>query len=478
MRCLPRLAHLWLLGACLASGPALAASTTWQVALTQEGPGPVTAVAQAPLQEGAGKANALNPGGTFLEVTCTPATLCEGVALKVFQLVQGQPQSVPVPGPASPAPHRRTFALPAQLTDLGRLELQVGGTSVFTAGLMPAPAGGPQAGTGTGSGAGAGARTEPPQVTTSVSVADLIRQPCAEVPVTLRPYSTVEDRAELVVRLNGNVLSELPRSIDEDDTVVVHVLVPPGLQPYVKVRRTSALRTVVGSRIVGGEETLPGLQRQAAELESCAVVSAEVRDFAPGRGEITVSVETGTASVVTGTVEFTVNPLYTGMFSLGPSWSALLDPGFQLVNRRTEAGATEAILSRTEQGEGRLLYALFYTPFVWKKRDIEKTDRPFYHSINPTLGVVLNDPLDNALFGLSADFFNGFVVTGGVHVGHVTHIDPRSGLSLGSRFEGEAGSIPTTRSWEARGFIAVSVDLRAAVQLLQSAVGLRSTPLQ
>jgi hypothetical protein len=473
MRVLSRLTHLWLLGVCLASAPALAASTTWQVTLVQDGQGRVTATAQAPLLEGKGKGNALNAGGTFLDVTCTPAPLCEGVGLRVVQLTGGQEQPVPLPGPATPAANRRTFALPAQLSDVGWMELQVNGGTVFSAGLMPATAGGSQAGTG-----GTGGRASVPVVETGVSVAELIRRPCTDVPLSIRPYDAAADRAELVVRLNGNAVSELPRTFDEDDTLVVHVLVPSGLQPYVKVRRTSDIRTVVSPRILGGDETLPGLKRQAAEVEPCAVLTVEVRDFAPGRGEITLSVETGTQSVVTGTVEFNVNPLYTGMFSLGPAWSALLDPSFQLVSRRTDEGPPESIISGTEQGEGRLLYALFYTPFVWKKRDIEKKDRPFYHSINPTLGVVLNDPLDNALFGLSADFFNGFVVTGGIHVGHVTRLDPESGLFQGARFEGPADAIPTTRRWEARGFIAVSVDLRAAVQLLQTALGLRSTPLQ
>jgi hypothetical protein len=84
------------------------------------------------------------------------------------------------------------------------------------------------------------------------------------------------------------------------------------------------------------------------------------------------------------------------------------------------------------------------------------------------VGIAINDVLDNAFIGASIDY-KVFVLTGGVRFQHVDQL--ASGLEVGDPFAGTADKIPLSKKWDHSGFVAVSIDLRAAVSFLKTLGG-------
>jgi hypothetical protein len=306
---------------------------------------------------------------------------------------------------------------------------------------------------------------ERPPATAQTAPADdvgaLLARQCAEVPPFVT-YDSAASQGQVVVTPTGMALTAIPDSMDEDDTLVVTVVADARLLPFVEVRRTSAQRSIGDLRILGDDVTLPKdpFQRQSERDAACGTMSVRIGDLAPGKAEIEIAVRTSRGRTVTGALELRVQPLYTGMFSLGPLWTEVADPAFGLVPRDMET-----ILSVREQDSGRMLFAFFYTPFVWGKRDVEKPAARWYHHLNPTVGLVLADPLHNALAGASVAG-RGFVLTAGVHVSRVRVLDDASDLAEGDAFLGDEDDLPVARQWKVGPFVSVAVDLRAAIKIV------------
>lgn len=282
-------------------------------------------------------------------------------------------------------------------------------------------------------------------------------------------YSREGNRAQFLVTPTGNVLSGPTERMDEDDTVKVYVRAHPSLGPTLRVRRKSAFREVGGISIVGAGLEIPTavFERHAAGAPvECDLFPVTLADFAPGRGEVEIAAVTPEGPEVLGTFEFGVNHLYTGSFSLGPVRSWVEDRTFGLVAR-----GSDSVIAVVEDESPRTHYVLAYTPFIWGRRDIEKPTRGWHERVNPMVAVVLNDIPDNAMVGLSIDFFNASMyLVGGVHARRVTELNSASGMREGSVFTGTSEQIPTERDTALGGFLGVMIDLRAAVQLLSTAL--------
>lgn len=306
---------------------------------------------------------------------------------------------------------------------------------------------------------------------------------CAEGLTTefsVPPYDVAKNQAYALVTLNGLVLAGDLSQVDENDTVNLIVIAPQSLAQSLQVRRISPQRAVGAYRIAGGTELPPGI-REAGEQEACLAVRARMDSFEPGAAEIEITVEsTDQTRRRIGLIEFNVNPLYRGIFSFGGAWSALPDPLFATV--QTADGRT--LITNRQPGEHRLAYVLLFTPFVWGQRDFEKEGPPIdakeiaWGSIlthfNPTVGFSVTNPLENAFAGVSLDLFEGILVTGGMHVGHVTVLDPTADLAIGDVFPGAPSAVPTAREWRTNWFWSISIDLRAAVLLLRTILGTAS----
>ncbi|HZC80503.1 MAG TPA: hypothetical protein VE222_02085, partial [Nitrospiraceae bacterium] len=287
----------------------------------------------------------------------------------------------------------------------------------------------------------------------------------------------------VVVSPLGQVLSSNLAEIqfDEDDTLIVYLVADPDLIGQLVVRRKSTFREPGQIRILGSEVTRDQVNLQAGRVATCPPHRFELRDFAPGRGEVEIAalVEVGKPTAV-GSFEFAVNPLYTGMLSFGPTWSKNVDPDFDLA-----MDANQQVIVQNNQGGRDLKYAVYYTPFIWGKRDPEKSHEwyglhgstnfkkkwyPWLQHVNPSLGFTLENLSDNALVGVSVDFGPAFVVTVGDHFRKVEVLQDLKGVRLGKPFAGKREDLPIGRSWEDESFIAVSIDLRAAVKALKSVV--------
>jgi hypothetical protein len=236
------------------------------------------------------------------------------------------------------------------------------------------------------------------------------------------------------------------------------------LAPLLRIRRKSALRTPGVLRTVGEDVKITIPPQQAAE--PCRAVKGEFRDLAPGTAEFEILVQTGSDQTQVGSFDMVVDALYSGLLSFGPIRSDVVDHKFTLAPAPSGTGK---IIVASENGDRETLYTVFYTPFIWGKRDIEKPiPRNFwYHHVNPALGITINNFSDNALAGITIDW-GIIVLSAGVHFSRVNVLNPKSGLAEGSPFTGAENEIPTQKRWKQGKFLGVSLDLRAAAQLLGS----------
>jgi hypothetical protein len=293
-----------------------------------------------------------------------------------------------------------------------------------------------------------------------VGVGVLLKTSCPALP-RITPYDLKTRKAGFLIDPLGNVLTATGEPIDESFTVEVTVLADTRLLPFLHVKRKSAIRVIGGVSIIGEGLTVPaGAVRQAAKEPTCGTKVFVLHDFAPGKGEVAISVQADGKDTEIGGFELLVDTLYDGLFSLGVISSDLVDRTFKL----RPAGTDKRIFS-TEEGKS-ILYTVMYTPFVWAQRDIRRTV-PVYQHLNPMVGISLNEIGKHAIAGISLDF-QGFVLSIGEHWARVTVLSASSGLKEGDVFAGQESEIPTARKWRHDHFFGAGIDLRAAVKLLKT----------
>ncbi len=317
----------------------------------------------------------------------------------------------------------------------------------------------------------------------SSSLFDLVTSPCrdrlaAEIE-TLPAYDRKHNLAVVLLSPTGQLLSGDLSQFDEDDELHVLMLARTGLHGRLKVYRKSAIRTLGNLNIVGAGEPPPTIA-QAAREPRCEVRQHVIRDFASGRGEVEISVlNEDLTSQAVGNLEISVHPLYDGAFIFGGVRTPLLNPKFTLT--------PDSLITIAEDGaaaDHRILLAVFYTPFIWGRRDLEKPrDLLDHRALNPTIGLVLNDVSEHFLAGVSYDVISSVYLAAGAHFGRVRALDPNATNTatsapyrVGDKFTGAADAIPTVTNWETDFFVAVGLDLRAAVQLLKKVVGGAASP--
>jgi hypothetical protein len=436
--------------AVLAAAPAVA--QTWQLTVSSGG----QAVSSSDL--GRTPPNQITGAAATVQVTCQTAADCAKVGLQLEKngavaLTLGRSPagsntfSVPA-GPVRGSVMDLAVTFQGQKIDSFPVTAQSGG------GTPPAS---PPAGDEDDSTLDAG---PPPPL------AQMLITPCPSISVPVG-YDARRNLGAILVTPTGNVLARGVNTFDENDKLRVIVYGDARLLPLLKVERTSAFN-VPTVRVVGAGLTVPQqlIAREGAGV--CTTAEYLLSDFAPGEATVQISALQGTDFVPLGTIDFNVDPLYTGMLSLGAAWTKAVDPGFKLA-----ANNSGPVIALGEEGNNELLYTLFYTPFVWGKRDLEKTipTSRWYKRINPTVGIVPQDLQENALVGITLDLPAGFLVTFGRHFRQITVLPEDTGLTVGSPFSGTADQLPTAQSWEDSSFFAVTVDLRAILQLFTAALG-------
>lgn len=309
-----------------------------------------------------------------------------------------------------------------------------------------------------------------------VPLSDALRLPCTGGVDEVETYNPTGNVARIVVDPQGSVLLAPVDAIDENDSVRVSVFGHPSALKLIRVRRSSATRTLGALNIIGAGLVVKipqGVTMAGGEgdIPPCETKEFTVKDFAAGDGEIEMSAFVDGRSVVINKIPIAVSPLFDGIFSLGALTSDLTDRSFKLVPR-----GDEMVIAEEEEGQ-TTRYAVFYTPFVWGKRDPEKPRplklrnwRSVAEHVNPVFGVTLNDIGNNALAGVSVDI-GPFLVSYGIHWSRVHILSSQSNLNPGDVFEGEDDDIPVSTRWEDDTFVAVSIDLRAALKLFATLGG-------
>lgn len=319
-----------------------------------------------------------------------------------------------------------------------------------------------------GAGGGGGSGTDD-KSTESIPVQQLVATDCSiEISNVRSSYSSATDLydekanfARFVVTASGNVIARPDEAVDENDTVNVVVIADKKLLPKLNVKRSSTIRTLGALNIVGADVSVSSFGLKSKE-NPCGHQEFALADFAPGKGEVTISVAATQGATTTGTFEFTVSTLYSGAFSVGPMYTTLKDPSFGPVNK----GAGN-VVTETDRGSNRVIYTLMFTPFIWGKRDLEKDQLHSgfdWHRLNPMFGIVLNDVSNNAIVGVSYDLSSLVYLNLGAHFAKVKRLDPNSGLTVGGAFTGSGTAVPTQTQWKTGFFAGFSMDLRAAAK--------------
>lgn len=272
----------------------------------------------------------------------------------------------------------------------------------------------------------------------------------------------------------ANVLYRTHSHVRENDQVVVFVRGPRSVVRQIAVRRSSDFQQIGDFPLVGEGSTAPdGLAEYATGRDTdpdnvCVVSPHRVENFAGGKaGQVELSYATiddagKTERNVTGTFDFGVRRLYRGALSLGVMRTDLQDPTYSV------AEGDSVLL---ESGAGRRYgYALFLTPFIWGRRDVEEWSLyrlPMY--ITPSVGVGLEKIGENALLGATLELPAGLFLTAGWHAGKVDR--PVSGLRPGMVVPSSRRTAPSESRWEHGVFYSLSVDLRAASKFFSAAGG-------
>jgi hypothetical protein len=291
--------------------------------------------------------------------------------------------------------------------------------------------------------------------------------------IKLQTYDKKGDSAAFLVDRFGNVLSRPSQPIDENDRVTVHVITTEAASKFLRVQRTSAIRNVSVVNVLGGGEISV---RSLTEIRTMISASGQCRipftlaDFAPGRGDVQISMlyaqdDNTIKSVAMGNLDFTVQPLYIGAFSLGPIRSQMKRPQFGTV-----VVGPDTLATQVETDNPRLAYAMFFTPFILGgKRDLEKAPKNIFHRLSVSLGIPLKDIGQEALVGATIALPFGFYLHGGKHFGVVTEIDPTSGIAIGQPVNG--GVVATRKATSSANYFGVTLDLKVMLKLIQTASG-------
>jgi hypothetical protein len=286
-----------------------------------------------------------------------------------------------------------------------------------------------------------------------------IAHPCDSIRVT-PSYEEKQNKAHFVVTPGGSFLQQPSGPIDENDVVVFHVVsTDQALLQRLEVVRISATRSTEALNTLAGGTSV---RRQAAgPAQPCFRRRYELGDFAPGEGKVEMYTMEGADKTVHGTPTFNVNRLWHGIMSFGPMRSSIDTQAFGLTPRDGKN-----FIVHTEQASHDLVYVVQYTQY-WRRRDTEKTLEwyrnnnlryPWLQHINPSIGIALDDTLDQAFVGVSVDW-QRFVFTLGAHVRDVKILARDSGLTVGGEFTGTTIPLETDRKTGL--YVGVAVDARA-----------------
>lgn len=261
---------------------------------------------------------------------------------------------------------------------------------------------------------------------------------------------------QLVVDITGNVLDSTADDFTEGDKLTVWAVGPAAELAAVKIVRRSASRDVTVLRIRDAENVVTVSRKESGGVACKKVV---LTNFSAGKGQLAII---GAGDRVLAEYELAVHPDYQGMFTVGFGWSYLAQPSFSL---RDNGDATGSIVA-DPRGDWQVRYALMYTAFAplhtWFPERLSA--RGWNQAVGLSGGVLLDDPTENILFGVTFGPLHGISLTAGRHWGKQRRLD---GVARGDALPLES-TIPTYRAWNSDWYIGAGFDFAVATKLLVS----------
>lgn len=374
-----------------------------------------------------------------LELTCRPVPICARTEAVVLD---GEADGTDVPLVGQAAGGKQRFTIPAADVPPGPLMKVVVELDGTTQELR--------------------IRTEPD---TATAHAFMERSCDEQLTLEGKFYDAATNQAVFVVSPFGTVLARPDQPIDENDAVAVYVVGKAADVVNVRIRRSSLAREGGIISIQGFEAVEDSDNKRMNALaewffdlpqEQCRVVRADLGDFDSGRGEIQIT-RVGETDKEMGKFDLTVNPLYTGAFTLGPVYTWNDDRTFDTLADRT--------IHETSTGR-ETHYVVAYSHFLTGRRDPEKNG---WLGVGAVVAVQPDELLDHAFIGGSVDLFGSIFVVGGFHGAEVTRLNSASGLRVGDKLPSGFTTVPTQEEWKWGGFVGITLDIRAAAGLISKA---------
>jgi hypothetical protein len=263
----------------------------------------------------------------------------------------------------------------------------------------------------------------------------------------------------------GARLRSPKRRSSTEDPIYVQIAAPEGVKHLLTARAGSEIAKGEVSVIYGAGTGM--FKEQSAgekEVPPCVLTeTAALGPFSAPKAVVEIYAFDGKPETRIGKFEVPVREMYTGSFALGGLATNVRSPGFAKI-----FNGTDTVVTRRDDGR-RLVFAATYTHF-WTRRDLQAGPDLWYKYLipTPTIGVVLNDVANNALWGAAFELRPGFSLLVAGHSARVKQLDGTSGAVVGQPYANRAAEIPTTQRWTTKLSFGVLVDAKATGLLLKS----------
>lgn len=270
----------------------------------------------------------------------------------------------------------------------------------------------------------------------------------------------------------GEILARPTARVHERDVLTVGVFAEASLQPSLIVRRDSDFHSPDEVRILGEPAASAALSAERGAVH-CTTRTFTLRNFGGPQGKVLIAVMTSDkGELALGHFDLPVALLYNGAFGLGPVTTPVADESYTLYRPHgSTLPADDSVVVAVDRGASRMMWILTYTHYLLGPRDVLADPltghrNEWYRHLNLTIGVAPEALGTNAFVGLSVDFLPlPLTVTGGVHVGRRTVLDPTAHIAAGDTVSGDRGRLPLVHRWDHGFFLGASLDFRAMLQV-------------
>ncbi|HEX8385331.1 MAG TPA: hypothetical protein VF576_04050 [Rubricoccaceae bacterium] len=283
---------------------------------------------------------------------------------------------------------------------------------------------------------------------------------CAGVPPESL-YGPDVDGPYLVLDALGAVVARSEGTLAEDQELDVFVVGLRDILQRVGVRRTSTARDPDRTWLVGVADRA---SFAAAAPADCDVRRFPVQDFAPPKGEVTLSFRSGGRTRDVARVDFAVQKVFRGAVSFGPLVSTLPERAFSGVPLLdAPAGSDADSVLVAEGGRFDTHYAFMFTYYLNARPGGAGRVRDGSLGVGPFVAVpVSGNALDNVFAGLSLDSGGFFLAHAGLRFGKVTRLVDELDLEDGDPISVRPGQLETETLWRPAFTFGVSVDAATA----------------